>query len=81
MCKHILEEAAWCRKQIYEMDMEIQMDVRKALELAQQLEDEGVVSTTSLAIRSLAKAYTEAKTELDYIEYSKTKHIPAILKG
>ena len=57
------------------------MDLNKALEIADFCEDEGIVSTTGVALRTIARAYRDAKTELDVIEYERTKHIPQLLKG
>ena len=56
------------------------MDLKKALEIADFCDNEGVISTTALALRTLAKEYREVKTERDMLEYERTKHIPQLLK-
>jgi ABC-type phosphate transport system auxiliary subunit len=56
------------------------MNIRIALQVAGVLEDEGVVSTVALALRTLAKEYQVVKAELDALEYERTRHIPALLK-
>ena len=79
MCKWIDEETEWCRHQTYLMRQD--MDLNKALEIADFCEDEGIVSTTGVALRTIARAYRDVKMELDVIEYERTKHIPQLLKG
>jgi hypothetical protein len=56
------------------------VDITKAIEIAEYCEDEGIVSTTGLALRVLAAKYKEVKAELDLRLYEETKHIPQLLK-
>jgi len=80
MCKWIDEESAWCRYQTRLIRLGANVDITKAIEIAEYCEDEGIVSTTGLALRVLAAKYKEVKAELDLRLYEETKHIPALLK-
>lgn len=56
------------------------MDLTTALKIAEVCEDEGIISTAAIALRTLSKAYREAQTELDALIYERDKHIPQLLK-
>lgn len=57
------------------------MDIKRAIEIAEYCEDEGIVSTTGVALRVLAKEYKTVKAELDLRIYEESKHVPQLLKG
>jgi hypothetical protein len=80
MCKWIDEESAWCRYQTRVIRLGATVDINKAIEIAEYCEDEGIVSTTGMALRTLAKEYKTVKAELDLRIYEETKHIPQLLK-
>lgn len=56
------------------------MNLKQALEVADLLEQEGVVSTVGMALRTLAKQYRELKSERDLLEHELNKKIPIILR-
>jgi len=74
-----LEEAAWCRQQVKEMDR--YMDIEKALLIADKLDDEGVISTSALAIRCLAKEYRELKDYKEKMDYALVGHNLELLRN
>lgn len=57
------------------------MDLKQALEVADMLDQEGVVSTVALALRLLAKEYRSVKTERDMFDYQMNKDVPALLRS
>lgn len=44
------------------------MDLKTALEVAERLEKEDCIGSTSLALRAVARAYLEAKSYADSLE-------------
>lgn len=57
------------------------MNLKQALEVADRLEDEGVVSTVALAMRLLAREYRNVKNERDLLDYRINKDIPVLLRS
>lgn len=63
----VMDEAVWCRQQL--RSMESKMDIEKALQIAQHCNDEGIISTSALALRCLAEEYLKLKQEKDARDY------------
>lgn len=67
----VMDEAVWARKQIRGDDMP--MDIEKALQIADHCNDEGIISTSALALRCLAAEYRKLKEadrgDLPHIEF------------
>lgn len=69
----VMDEAVWARKQIRGDDMP--MDIEKALQIADHCNDEGIISTSALALRCLAAEYRKLADKADppHIEFLRNR--------